>query len=111
VRKGKQITNENQANAKNNLEDQAWEIKFPGGKIGKSVRLRVAVADRARSDPRNAIAVTTQCTIWPVYREELWHNLSPEPVSRLHWMSEEEEVPGSEISLWECDRKLSLSGG
>jgi hypothetical protein len=55
-----------------------FEVKFPVGKIGNSVRLRVAVARRVRGDPLNAITVTLGVQADQYYREEVWHNFSSE---------------------------------
>jgi hypothetical protein len=90
-----------------------FEIEFPVGKIGNSVRLDVAVADRARSDPRNATAVTLRVQDDQYYREEVWHNFSPENsfALALRECLKPRKSQTARYLCGECDRKLSLSGG
>lgn len=109
--------------AKEGLELQAKKmlkvsnLKFPAGKVGDTVKLRIPDVDRARSDPRNLLAV-----ILEVQNEEFYQlgtkqgRLSQLYTRNQFTICEEkfillDDVPDLAISLRECVRKTSLSGG
>jgi hypothetical protein len=80
VRKGKQ----NRANAKSNLEDEAWEtkivieVKFPVGKSETMSDFVLQWRILLKVISVNAIAVTLGVQCDQYYRVEMWHNFSPE---------------------------------
>ena len=110
--------------AKDNLQKQASEMlkrsreKFPPGKVGDTVKLRIPDVDRGRCAPRNVIGVITNVndengsykvgtkfgTINTSYTR---NDFTPCPKNLLR----NEDVPSTEVSLRECAGKFSVGGG
>ncbi|GFT54299.1 KRAB-A domain-containing protein 2 [Nephila pilipes] len=92
-------------------------LKFPAGKFGDTVKLRIPDVDRARRDPRNLLAA-----ILEIQNEEFYQlgtkqgRLSQLYARNQFTICEEkfillDDVSDLAISLRECVRKTSLSGG
>ena len=107
-----------------NLQAQASKMtkfsldKFPPGKVGDTVRVRVPDVDRGRCDLRNILGVVTHVnhdnktykigTQFGRINSSYARNQFTTCKEKLMQL---ENVPDMEISLRECASKLSLSGG
>lgn len=92
-------------------------LKFPAGKVGDTVKLRVPDVDRARSDPRNLLAVILEVQNGEFYQLGTKQGRLSQLYTRNQFTICEEkfilldDVPDLAVSLRECVRKSSLSGG
>ena len=109
---------------KSNLQTQAFKMmrlareKFPQGKVGDTVKVRVPYVDRARYDSRNILGVITEADLnKDLYRIGTKDGILNSWYARNQFSTCTEgtvnitDVPSVNISLRECAGKASLFGG
>lgn len=106
-----------------NLKQQAEKMlqtsasKYPAAKKGDTVKVRVPDVDRGRTDGRNILAFVLEITDANLYKLGTKNGILNQLYARNQFTicNEKfiyaEEIPQSEISLRECARKLSKTGG
>lgn len=109
--------------ARESLQKQAEKMlklsntKFPVGKIGDSVRVRVPEVDRAKADSLNIIGVIMSVTDHNLYKLGTKYGVLNQLYSRNEFTVCKEkfvsidDVPNTTCSLRECARKDSNLGG
>ena len=109
---------------KSNLQMQAFKMtrfsreKFPPGKVGETVKVRVPDVDRGRCDSRNILMVIMEAD----FTKDLYRIRTKDGILNT-WYARNEfsactegtvniaDVPSVNISLRECAGKASLFGG
>jgi hypothetical protein len=96
---------------------QTSNSKYPAAKKGDTVRVRVPDVDRGRTDGRNILAFVLETTDANLYKLGTKHGILNQLYTRNQFTicNEKfiyaEEIPQSEISLRECARMSSKTGG
>ncbi|XP_067132874.1 uncharacterized protein [Centruroides vittatus] len=106
-----------------NLKKQAEKMigtsnsKYTAANVGDTVRIRVPDVDRARSDGKNILGVVVAVKDKNLYKLgtkygilNVLYSRNQFTVCKENFISVE-DVPGEEISLRECARMSSISGG
>ena len=109
---------------KSNLQTQAFKMtrlareKFPQGKVGDTVKVRVPDVDRGRCDSRNILGVIMEADLTKdLYRIGTKDGILNSWYARNQFSTCTEgtvnitDAPSVNISLRECARKASLFGG
>ena len=98
---------------KSNLQTQALKItrlarqKFPQGKVGDTVKVRVPDVDRGRCDSRNILGVIMEADLTKDLHRHARNQFSTSTEGTVNIL----DVPSVNISLRECAGKASLFGG
>lgn len=106
-----------------NLEKQAEKMlaysnsKFEAAQIGATFKVPVPDLDRGRNDSRTILAIVMERTEQDLYRLGTTHGISNQMYSRNQFSICKEKfltadsIPSNELSLRECARMSSFSGG